>query len=133
MTGSRDARDLAKAREGLLKVTAGQHGPHTLVQGGAPGADTLFVIVARRLGWDVETHKADWQADCRPECKHGARVTRLDGVTYCPAAGNYRNQVMVDLGADVAVAMPVEGARNRGTSDCVARAEAAGIHVEVLP
>lgn len=46
-----------------------------------------------------------------------------------PKAGPLRNQEMVDLGADLCLAFPQEG--SRGTWDCVRRAKAAGIPVEI--
>lgn len=45
-------------------------------------------------------------------------------------AGPFRNQVMVDRGADICLAFPTQ--ESRGTWDCVRRAEAAGIPVKVL-
>lgn len=42
-------------------------------------------------------------------------------------AGLVRNQLMVDLGADICLAFPLPG--SRGTWDCMGRAEAAGIKV----
>lgn len=45
-------------------------------------------------------------------------------------AGPYRNQQMVDLGANVCLAFPLE--TSRGTWDCVRRAEEAGIPVKVF-
>ncbi|QRY51792.1 SLOG family protein [Mycolicibacterium septicum] len=45
-------------------------------------------------------------------------------------AGPYRNQQMVDSGADVCLAFPT--AESRGTWDCIRRAEAAGIPVKVF-
>lgn len=46
-----------------------------------------------------------------------------------PKAGPLRNQEMVDLGADICLAFPTGG--SRGTWDCVRRARAAGIPVEI--
>lgn len=73
----------------------------------------------------------NWQ-HCRPECNHPPKRHR-DGTPYCPAAGNYRNADMVALGADLVLAFPLPGPRSRstGTWDCVKRAEAAGLPVEV--
>lgn len=45
-------------------------------------------------------------------------------------AGPYRNQQMVDRGADVCLAFPASG--SRGTWDCVRRAKDAGIEVKVF-
>lgn len=46
-------------------------------------------------------------------------------------AGPLRNQLMVDLGADLVLAFPKED--SRGTRDCLGRARAANIPVKVFP
>lgn len=116
--------------------------PHSrivLVQGGAGGGDKMAVRYAESMDWGIETHVADWNGPCRPECKRGHRRTRSNGTDYCPAAGDYRNQAMVDTGADkcVGFAMPCalpDCTRPRphdthGAADCMERAEKAGIPV----
>ncbi len=83
--------------------------PVTVIHGAAKGADSLAGRWADILeGFEEERHPADWD-------KHGKK------------AGPIRNQEMVDLGADVCLAFFKQGAGNRGTSDCVSRAEKAGI------
>lgn len=130
ITGSREFRSLSAVRTAMLEVTAGQRGPHLLVHGNARGADQIAAVVAKRLGWQVESHPADWNGPCRESCAPGHRQTRRDrGSEYCPAAGHLRNQAMVDLGADVVVAFFKEGAANAGTHDCVRRARSAGLTV----
>jgi coenzyme F420-reducing hydrogenase gamma subunit len=52
-----------------------------------------------------------------------------NGRDYCTAAGNYRNQEMVDAGADICLAFYQPGAACIGTSDCVRRCTRAGITV----
>jgi hypothetical protein len=52
-----------------------------------------------------------------------------NGTDYCPAAGDYRNQVFVDMRPVVALACLVPGFKCNGTRDCAARAEAARIPV----
>lgn len=113
----------------LLEATGGQSGPHKLREGGAPGGDTIARKLAHGWGWDVDTVRADWTAPCREACKPGHRGRRHDGIEYCPAAGNYRNQAMVDMGADAGVAVPMRGAKNAGTRDCFMRARSAGIEM----
>ena len=54
----------------------------------------------------AEPHPADWE-HCRDTCRHTPRDR--NGRNYCPASGPYRNQDMVDLGADVCLAFPLEG------------------------
>ena len=113
-----------------------------VVHGAAEGADMLSDTAAWDLGFTPEAHPADWDGPCRPECKHGPRRRRYDGTAYCPAAGDYRNQEMTGLGADVCVAF-VLSCRNRkckkprphdshGASDCAERAAAAGIPVRLV-
>lgn len=85
----------------------------TVVHGGARGADEIAARWAwgcHTQGWNVtvEEHRADWET-------HGKR------------AGVLRNQLMVDLGADVCHAFPLN--KSIGTRHCMARAEAAGIPV----
>lgn len=116
--------------DGLRHVVGDDPGPHTLVHGDADGADRLFAAIAHEWGWVVEGHAADWTGPCRDTCKPGHRRPRRGGGTYCPAAGNYRNdEKLVGGGADKAVAAYKRGAKNSGTSDCVRRARAAGIDV----
>lgn len=133
ITGSREVTDddEAAVEKALLDAVDSRPGPHTLVHGGAKGADTIAARVAYRLGWTVERHRADWAAECRTECDHGGRRPNKYGPgTMCPAQGNYRNAKMVDLGADVCVAVFKRGAANKGTSDCKSRAVSADIDVK---
>ncbi|WP_076574146.1 SLOG family protein [Nocardia farcinica] len=67
---------------------------------------------------DEERHPADWR-NCVPECNHAPRF-RWDGQMYCPAAGNYRNDRMVRLGANECLAFP--RGKSTGTRDCMTRA-----------
>ncbi|AOZ64863.1 DrpA-like ssDNA binding protein [Mycobacterium phage Louie6] len=90
-----------------------QHEGIVIVHGGARGADDIadrWAWGARQSGWPVqiEKHEAEWD-------EHGKR------------AGVIRNQKMVDLGADVCHAFPLQG--SVGTRHCMARAIAAGIPV----
>lgn len=132
LTGSRDwdnrprlAHEMAATASDLAFLR-----PAVLVHGACPtGADAIAAHEAKALGWTVESHPADWEAPCRAECKPGHRRRRRDGTVYCPAAGNYRNQEMVDTHPDVCLAFFAPGAANTGTSDCVRRAEKAGIPV----
>ncbi|AER26452.1 hypothetical protein FGG39_gp33 [Mycobacterium phage Saintus] len=113
ITGSRDwvARttvwaalnaELLRSPEGII-----------IVHGGARGADDI----ADRWAWgmrqygcpvEIEMYPADWE-------QFGKR------------AGTLRNQVMVDLGADICHAFPL--AQSIGTRHCMSIAQAAGIPV----
>lgn len=101
-------------------------GQHTLVHGDCSGADRVAASVGRHLGWDIEPHPAAWSAPCRPRtCTPGHRRTHPDGSPYCPAAGDYRNREMVDLGADILIVFP----GGDGTRNMVEMTDAADIPV----
>lgn len=72
-----------------------------------------------------DPHPADWERPCDSNCYHKPRTK--NGRPYCPMAGHLRNQEMVDTGADVCLAFPLED--SRGTKDCMKRAKKAGIPV----
>lgn len=134
ITGSRDWMDIHAIERALLKYhpvdAQGFDLPDkpTLVHGDCPrGVDSMAKIAAKFLGWTLEPHAADWVGPCRPECKPGHRRRNNFGGTYCPNAGHYRNQDMVDLGADVVLAFQRNG--SRGTQDCIDRALTAGLKV----
>lgn len=108
ITGSRDWWDAH-----LLKTTIHYwvslllDEPVTLVHGNCPiGADALAEQYAIARGWQPEPVSANWT-------EHGLR------------AGPLRNQLMVDLGADLVLAFPLPG--SKGTWDTVRRARAAGL------
>lgn len=99
------------------------------------GGDAIaaqWVRLSQRRGWPVETepHPADWTADCVPGlCTEGHRRPRRDGTDYCPAIGNYRNDAMVQTRPDRCHAFWRDN--STGTRDCIKRARAARIPVEV--
>jgi hypothetical protein len=152
VTGSRDWRNQGLIRETLL-CALGEFttiGPPVLIHGGQRsrdqatrkryGADFLAgeawtEIARKRPGWlaQPEVYPAQWTAPCRPECEPGhrrpARNAHTGGST-CPAQGHYRNQQMVDAGATICFAFPLDG--SVGTWDCVRRARAAGIPVRII-
>jgi len=142
VTGSRTWRDAHAVTFALDAASLDALGREVIVVHGAceEGADLLADRAARDLGFTVEPHPADWESPCRPECKPGHRRRRRDGTDYCPAAGNYRNEEMVRLGADVCLCFVMPCARpgwcsrrgphdSHGASDCAERAEKAGIPV----
>lgn len=133
VTGSRNFSDAALMAESLLSAiddySLGLE--VVVVHGNARGADRVADAAARKLGLlEPEPHDAKWNDPCRPTCRPGHRRPSPDGGTFCPAAGNYRNQAMVDLGADVMVAFPL-GA-STGTRDAMRRARQAGIPVREI-
>lgn len=118
ITGSRDWEDEESVRFEIAGMTM-LHPGLVIVHGACrSGADLFAAKAAADIGVRQEPHPADWKRD-------GKR------------AGFIRNQVMVDLGADVCLvfAMPCQGCRNpeshdsHGTAHCAAIAAKAGIPV----
>jgi hypothetical protein len=116
ITGSREWTDEDKISEAFdnalreMGFLPSLHHGVIVIHGGADGADRLAGQVAARRGWRVEVYPASWK-------------------TNGPKAGVLRNQEMVDEGADMCLAFFKDGAENKGTTDCVKRAEKAGIKV----
>ena len=127
VTGSRRFGDADLALTALSEARW-KFGPFfVVVHGDAEGADRLLAEMAQARGLLPEPHAADWTGPCRSTCQAGHRRKRWNGTEYCPDAGNYRNQLMVDLGADLVIAFPV--GRSDETRDCMRRAKAVGIPV----
>jgi len=122
VTGSRLWADRYRVETAIREVCVRQGWKNTVVIcGAATGADMCAAVSARAMGLRVEQHTADWQ-------RHGK------------AAGPLRNQAMVDAGADLCLAFMLPCPRSdcgvaprphdsHGATDCVRRAEAAGIPV----
>jgi len=104
-----------KAISLALQALYGLHpeGLH-IIDGCAPGADTLAYQVRMEEGYSGERYPADW-------------------ARYGRAAGPKRNQRMLDEGTpDLVLAFHPNLALSKGTADMVRRAKAAGIPVEVF-
>lgn len=108
-TGSRDHTNRALIKNAMLA-----YGPAIFIEGGARGADRLVAQVCYELCWPFLRWHANWK--------------QLN-----KAAGGYRNQAMVDFAARVGcktcLAFPLPG--SVGTWDCVRKAKAADLKVEV--
>lgn len=104
--GGRDFNDWAMLDYWLRKVHAKR--PITLlIEGGAPGADSMARTWATKRGIRVETEHADWKK-------------------YGKAAGPIRNELMLTKWApDGVVAFP----GGKGTAGMIEKAEAAGVKV----
>lgn len=107
VTGSREWDDWQTITGALIEAAAGKPRPVTVVHGCARGADSLAAQAARKLGWEVEDHPADWSIG--------------------KSAGFRRNAEMVALGADVCLAFVRDG--SRGATHCAETARKAGIPV----
>lgn len=98
----------------------------TIVHGGCPtGLDWIAKEFCLNSWIADEEHKADWERICDGRCTHKPRYK--NNKSYCPYAGWLRNQHMVDLGADVCLAFPLD--ISVGTRDCINRAKRASIPV----
>jgi hypothetical protein len=117
-----------------------------VVEGTAPGADDSCGAWAERHRVHGVRHRpvaADWDGPCRPACRPGHRRSRPAGGTWCPSAGGYRNQDMVNLrpAAAVMFILPCTrpGCRRRqphdshGSADCRRRCLVAGVPVRRVP
>jgi hypothetical protein len=113
VTGSRNWTDLhtveVALRKAYLQLGRGALPDQVVVvHGGAAGADSCAAVLAPRMGFQMEEHRADWS-------KHGR------------AAGPICNQQMVDAGATVCLAFPL--GKSIGTRGCMRMAAQAGIPV----
>ena len=125
VTGGRNFADTRLA----ARVLTGLHPGAVLVHGQAGGADSVCSIWWRQHGRPVDPHPADWEGPCRSACTPGHRRRKAGGQgTFCPAAGVYRNQDMVDTGLDLLIAF----AGGTGTADMITRSRAAGVPVLVV-
>lgn len=108
--GDRHWADADKIRQRLERLPEGNV---TVVEGMAPGADTLGRIEAEKLGLRVESFPANWGR-------------------YGRAAGPIRNQEMLDSSPDLVLAFHSDLSQSKGTKDMVKRARAKGVEVEVF-
>lgn len=137
VTGSRDYPCGDDVWEALAMVLAEHCDPgdtFTVVHGACKtGADAYAASWCRLADGDSdvtiaeEPHPAAWRT-CTRECYHRPRP---DG--RCPFAGPRRNAEMVNAGADLVLAFPLAGPRerSRGTWDCIDKATAARLVVEI--
>lgn len=92
------------------------------------GVDELadeWALARYDQGVRVKRIRADWEAPCRDACAPGHR--RHAGYhDYCPAAGNYRNQELIDLHPHATVGL-VWSENSKGTWDCIRRSVAANV------
>lgn len=83
VTGSRLFGCHATVRIALAKAVEGQPGTHTLVHGGASGADRIAAGLAAKQGWAIEEYPADWGAIATP----AATTVAAGGTATTAAAG----------------------------------------------
>ena len=103
-----------------------------VIEGEAPGVDTIARQCAERLDLSVEPYPARW-AEHDYEGHSGVTCYHKPDPTRCPAAGPRRNQQMLDEGRpDVVVCFHDNIEASRGTKDMLTRAKDAGIPVYVI-
>jgi len=118
---------LAHQRGAILSVVHGD------AEDGGDRLARMWVERHAPKGWPVrqERFPAPWGEPCRDRCEPGHRRTNRRGEEYCPATGNYRNEVMVASGF---IHRGVAFRRNhsRGTGHCIRIARAAKIDMRVI-
>ena len=105
VAGSIEWLDIEKIRDELVKLPLGT----TIVCGVVSGSSYFVPKIADELRLDVE----EWPTEIT---LHGTKATAV------------RNQEMVDSGADLCVAFPIDNCRE--TWDCIRRAR--GAHIETI-
>lgn len=108
VTGSRDwpEEDWRVVSDTLYDLNPENGWEHTLIHGGARGADQIAENVVLVRNWRIQRFPAQWAEQGR-------------------SAGPLRNQRMVDTQPDVCVVFRRN--KSRGATDCGERAEKAGI------
>ncbi len=128
ITGSRSWSCIPLALRIVARIRDKLGADLVIVHGDCPtGVDRSFRLACEELGVEHEPHPADWDS-----VGDGVEVHHWTGRSYDPSAGPRRNQAMVDLGADYAIALHKSIAYSRGTRDCVRRCLDAGITVWLL-
>lgn len=122
--GGRDYDDVDRVYQTLDALVPG---PTLIIHGKATGADSIGEMWADERGVAVVGYEAHWDDLETPPV---VVRRRRDGRDYNAAAGGIRNQRMLDEGKpELVVAFPTPGKPNKGTSDMMRRARAAGVKV----
>ena len=124
VTGSRYFSDSPLLVDTLNKLNDIVDNSTALMHGNCSGLDIMAARVWEESGRPTIAFNADWY-HCDSNCYHSPRSNG-----YCPAAGPRRNQRMVDCGADLLLAFPIN--ESRGTYDCIRRAKKAHIPVIII-
>jgi hypothetical protein len=110
VTGDRNWTDYDTVAEVLSRAIPGQD---TLIEGGAPGLDTIAGEIALGYNLILDERLAKWDQ-------------------YGRAAGPIRNKEMLDLKPDVIFAFHNDFAHSKGTKNCVNQAKKLGYRVEMV-
>jgi hypothetical protein len=109
--GSRGWTDRPTIEQAVMGVWASTEDEVTIIEGGAPGADSMARDAAIAFGMAVEEFPADWKT-------HGKR------------AGILRNLAMLDEKPDLVLAFCLH--HSPGTTHTITEAVKRGIHTEVF-
>jgi YspA, cpYpsA-related SLOG family len=115
--GSRNWHDKDKIREVMLKYKDEAEAKGeilTIVSGGARGADSLSVEVAKELDCNTMVYHANW-------------------ARWGKAAGPIRNAEMIEDSEAVALVAFKKGEKSVGTDHAIEHATKLGIKVDVIP
>ena len=107
--GSRHWTDQEALIERLCELPPSSH----IIEGGAPGADTMAKQFAYNIGWPCTEVNADWEK-------------------YGKAAGPIRNRQMLDMKPDLVIAFHKDISKSKGTRDTIEEAKKRGIPVELI-
>lgn len=109
--GDRDWNDslfMLKVMEWLIE----EFGVYFVISGGAPGADILAILWAKRFGLPYHEERAQWEK-------------------YGKAAGHIRNKAMLDMNPDLVVAFHNDIDKSKGTKNCLDQAKKKGIETRL--
>lgn len=116
--GDRNWSDIATIRSWIAKLQ--DWGYDTLIEGEAPGADSIARNEAERAGFTIM------------ESKPGVKGFPADWTRYGRAAGPIRNRQMLDQKPDLVLAFHNDLTQSTGTADTVREATRRGMAVIVV-
>lgn len=123
--------DSLRADVVLVVVCGGEDDPDYSTKADQIAQEWALEMESRGLPVRLESHPAGWEGPCRDACDHGPRRV-YRGRSICPAAGPYRNEEMVALGADGGLGALRTGTKSTGSKDCLRWMVAAGIPVSLV-
>ncbi len=111
-------------------IPEGQEGRFLVIQGCAPGADTMARGLAIKRRIPFKDAPAPWlDVEGRPA---GQIRNRTDGTPYWLNAGPYRNGWMLKAKPKLVLAFHNDVANSRGTKDMILQARRAGVPVKLF-
>lgn len=132
--GSRDWFDRWPIESALIGAKEKSGGVLTVIDGVAPGADSIAGAWANRTELVTPLHfPANWPVCEGVACTPEHRKINKAGQEFCPTAGHLRNAQMLSEGKpDLVLAFTNDLKTSRGTSNMVALAKKAEIRTYVI-